>query len=198
MTSNHKIIEDACNTIRNGSIANAKKIIETKYPFIPLNNEGRQYSDYQKTKIFLRDGFIDRYSGEKMVFPSVLRLLSYLMPDAFPFHKNWKMSECHLAYWQLLPTVDHIVPVSRGGENKESNLVCTSQLRNSAKSNWLLKELGWQLHKPGNVNEWDGLLTWFMAYVVENPKILEDSYMRLWHKAAMRAIETTMRSTRTG
>lgn len=190
MTSNHKIIEKACNAIGNGSLLDAKKIIETKYPFIPPNNEGRRYSDYQKTKTFLRDGFIDRYSGKKMVFPSVLRLLSYLMPDEFPFHKNWKMSECHLAYWQLLPTVDHIIPVSRGGKNEESNCVCTSQLKNSAKSNWLLEELGWQLHKPGNLNEWDGLLKWFMAYVIEKPKILEDSYIHSWHKAAMRAIET--------
>lgn len=24
---------------------------------------------------------------------------------------NWKMSECHLAYWHLLPTIDHIIPI---------------------------------------------------------------------------------------
>ena len=120
MTSNHKIIEEACNAIDNGNLTNAKKVIENKYPFVHLSNTGRQYSDYQKTKIFLRDGLIDRYSGEKMMFPPVLRLLSYLMPEEFPFHKNWKMSECHIAYWQLLPTVDHIIPVSRGGADEES------------------------------------------------------------------------------
>ena len=190
MVSNHKIIEEACNAIGNGNLAVARKVIETKYPFTPLNNSGRKYSDYQKMKVFLRDGFIDRYSGEMMVFPPVLRLLSYLMPDEFPFHKNWKISECHLGYWQLLPTVDHIIPVSRGGADKESNWVCTSQLRNSAKSNWLLEELGWQLHKPGDLNEWDGLVNWFMSYVIENPGILGDGYMRSWHRAMSRAIET--------
>ena len=72
------------------------------------------------------------------------------------------MSECHLAYWQLFPTVDHIISVARGGAGEESNWVCTSQLRNSAKSNWLLEELGWQLHEPGDLKEWDGLLKWFI------------------------------------
>ncbi len=124
-----------------------------------------------------------------MVFPPVLRLLSKLMPEDFPFHKNWKMSECHLGYWQLLPTVDHIVPVSRGGVDEESNWACTSQLRNSTKSNWLLEELGWQLREPGDFSEWDGLVNWFTSYAVENSQILENSYIRSWHSAAKKALE---------
>ncbi|KXS42293.1 MAG: hypothetical protein AWU59_1707 [Methanolobus sp. T82-4] len=122
-----------------------------------------------------------------MVFPPVLRLLSNLMPVEFPFHNNWKMSECHFAYWQLLPTIDHIIPVSRGGEDNESNWVCTSQLRNSIKSSWLLEEVGWQLHEPGNLKEWDGLLNWFMLYVDIHPEILEDKYIHSWHNAVKRA-----------
>ncbi|QTA91208.1 HNH endonuclease domain-containing protein [Desulfonema magnum] len=149
----------------------------------------RQYSEYKKTKVFCRDGFIDRYSGEKMVFPPVLRLLSNIMPIEFPFHKNWKMSECHLAYWQLLPTIDHVIPVTRGGEDKASNWVCTSQLRNSIKSSWLLKEVGWKLHKPGDVKEWDGLLNWFMSYIDMHPEAKDDKYINSWHRAAKRAIK---------
>jgi len=60
------------------------------------------------------------------------------------------------------------VPVSRGGKNDESNLVSTSQLRNNAKSNWLLEELGWTLHDPGNLEEWDSLTKWFCAYIFKN------------------------------
>ncbi|NCD42316.1 MAG: hypothetical protein EOL88_09520 [Bacteroidia bacterium] len=96
---------------------------------------------------------------------------------------------CH-RYWQLLPTVDHIVPVSRGGYDEESNWVCTSQLRNSAKSNWLLEELGWQLHDPGDMKEWDGLINWYLMYVEKKPDTLDDSYMRAWHGAAKMVIET--------
>lgn len=97
------------------------------------------------------------------------------------------MSECHFAYWQLLPTIDHIIPVSRDGEDNESNWVCTSQLRNSIKSSWLLEEVGWQLHEPGNLKEWDGLLNWFMLYVDIHPEILEDKYIHSWHNAVKRA-----------
>jgi 5-methylcytosine-specific restriction endonuclease McrA len=189
MISNHEIIKKVCDTLTDGSIAQAREIIQNQYPFTPLIRNGRQYSNYQKTKVFLKDGFTDRYSGEKMVFPPVLRLLSNLMPTEFPFHNNWKMSECHFAYWQLLPTIDHVVPVTRGGEDNESNWVCTSQLRNSIKSNWVLEELGWKLHEPGDLKEWDGLLNWFMLYVDAHPEVMEDKYIHSWHSAAKRAIK---------
>ncbi|WP_321428612.1 hypothetical protein [uncultured Methanolobus sp.] len=64
-----------------------------------------------------------------------------------------------------------------------------SQLRNDAKSNWLLEEMGWELHEPGNLNEWDGLLNWFMLYVDTHPEILEDKYIHSWHSAAKRVIK---------
>jgi hypothetical protein len=187
MTLKHQIVEEACNSISAGNISNAKNIIREKYPFVPLSNAGRNYTNHEKTRVFLKDGFIDRYSGEKLIFPPVLRLMSALMPVEFPFHNNWKMSECHLGYWQLLPTVDHIIPVSRGGVDELENWVCTSQLKNSAKSNWLLNELGWQLHDPGELGDWDGMINWYISYSAKNPEILVDKYLNSWHKAAIQA-----------
>ena len=46
------------------------------YPFKPLDNAGRDYTEAEKTKVFRRDGFIDRYSGKKLVYQPVLRILS--------------------------------------------------------------------------------------------------------------------------
>jgi hypothetical protein len=189
MNNKYKFIKEICEYLDTESLENAKNTLNEKYPFSLLHKSGKKHSEYQKTRIFIRDGFIDRYSGERMVFPPVLRLLSKLMPNEFPFQKNWKMSECHIAYWQLLPTIDHVVPVSRGGKDKESNLVCTSQLRNSAKSNWLLEELDWKLHKAGNVNQWDGLMKWLISYVNKNPKVIVDQYINAWFKAALKASE---------
>ncbi|MFH1300230.1 MAG: HNH endonuclease signature motif containing protein [Planctomycetota bacterium] len=183
-----KIIQDACCALGADDLAEAKKVIDSGFPFVSPENPGRTYSDVQKTKIYLRDGFIDRYSGEKLIFPPVLRLLSKLMPEEFPYHKNWKMSECHIAYWQLLPTIDHIVPVARGGRDDESNWVCTSQLRNSAKSNWLLAELGWELHGTGDLKEWDGLIHWFIDYTSKNRGIFEDKYFLSWFRIAENAV----------
>lgn len=184
MNGNPGAIAAACQEISKGRLDRAQEIISVYYPFISLANAGRNYSDHQKTKIFLRDGFIDRYSGDQLVFPGALRLLSILMPDEFPFHRNWKTSECHIAYWQLLPTIDHVIPVSRGGEDVEKNWVCTSQLRNGAKSNWLLEELGWSLHDPGNLDEWDGMINWYISFLDTNPHYLKNKYLYAWYSVA--------------
>ncbi|MFF0818704.1 HNH endonuclease [Rhodococcus sp. NPDC003318] len=58
------------------------------------------------------------------------------------------MSQTHFAYWELFPTIDHIVPVTRGGADDESNWVTTSMLRNSAKAHWTLDELGGDFSQP--------------------------------------------------
>ena len=76
---------------------------------------------------FCRDGFIDRYSGQKLVNPGMIRAFSHYFPEEFPFHKNWKMSECHIAYWEFIPTVDHIVPIALGGADNETNWASTSK-----------------------------------------------------------------------
>lgn len=184
MSGNPDAIAAACRKISEGSLEEARKIVRSDYPFQPLENPGRKYTNRQKTRIFLRDGFIDRYSGERLMFPGVLRLLSSLMPDEFPFHSNWKTSECHLAYWQLFPSIDHVIPVSRGGPDDESNWVCTSQLRNNAKANWLLEELGWSMHAPGDLKDWDGMTGWFVSHINQNRHHLRDKYIAAWYKAA--------------
>jgi hypothetical protein len=183
------IISRACIALTEGKFDVARRIIEIEYPHLFFKPSSRNYTEYQSTKIFLRDGFIDMYSGKRLIFPPVLRILSQLMPEIFPFQKNWKMSECHIAYWQLFPTIDHIIPVARGGEDEEKNWVTTSMLRNSAKSNWLLEELGWKLFPPGHIRDWDGLIYWFFEYAQNHPEIVNFSYIFKWHKVAIRAIE---------
>jgi hypothetical protein len=184
-----EIISRVCTALAEGELEVAKRIVEIEYPHRLLTPNSRNYTYYQATKIFVRDGFIDRYFGKRLVFPPVLRLLSKLMPEIFPFQKNWKMSECHIAYWQLFPTVDHIIPVARGGEAEDRNCVTTSMLRNSAKSNWLLEEIGWELYPPGTLKDWDGLIHWFIEYAENHPEILNVPYIYKWHKAAIRVIE---------
>src|SRR5579862_3680063 len=46
------------------------------YPFTPLQTVGRKYREVEAVRVFVGDGFIDRYSGSRLVFPGVLRLLS--------------------------------------------------------------------------------------------------------------------------
>ncbi len=166
-------------------MSHASEIARRQYPFYRHSLEIRKFTDSQALQIFMRDGFIDRYSGRRLLFPAVLRVLSILLPSDFPFHRNWKMNETHQSYWELFPTLDHVVPIARGGTDTGDNLVSTSMLRNSAKSNWTLEELGWSLHPPGNMAVWDGMLAWFIACVDKNKSILKDRYVSRWYKIAV-------------
>lgn len=92
-------IKQSAKSILTGNIESAKNLINKEYPFKKLKPEGRSYTDKEKYEQFVRDGFIDRYSGEKLVNPGLLKVLSFYMPDTFPYQSHWKMEECHSAYW---------------------------------------------------------------------------------------------------
>jgi hypothetical protein len=178
------VLAAVCDALADGQTGDAAALLGARYPFTPLSNAGRKFSKKQCMAVFLRDGFTDRYSGRRLVFPGTLRLLSRLLPREFPYHANWKTDACHFAFWELFPTIDHLEPVSRGGVDDESNWVSTSMLLNSAKANFRLEELGWRLHPPSDLRAWDGLATWFLNETEKNTFLLESGYLRDWHKAA--------------
>jgi len=187
--SNSEIIESVCLALNENNKEECKRIINEDYPFNYVDIQSRHYSHKKLMQLFIRDGFIDRYSGDKLVFPGALMVLSKELPVDFPYQQNWKMSECHIGWWHLFPTADHIMPIARGGHNDYDNLVCTSMLRNSAKSNYTLEELGWTLYDKGDFNEWDGMTSWFIQYVDRNTQLLEIKYIKDWYKAAKRVLE---------
>lgn len=180
-----EVIKLVCSALTHGDVSGATSRIQDDYPFEPVTNAGRRYTAVQSTRLFASDGFIDRYSGQRLIFPGTLRLLARLLPNEFPFHSNWKMTETHVAFWELFPTVDHVMPVARGGADDDSNWATTSMMRNSAKSNWTLEELGWRLVPAGDVAEWDGLMGWFVDYASTDKVCLEDAYLAKWHRAAV-------------
>ncbi|MBI3880525.1 MAG: HNH endonuclease [Verrucomicrobia bacterium] len=178
------VIKHVCEALERGGPQTAASIAITEYPFEPPPDIKRKTSPETSLRIFARDGFLDRYSGDKLIFPGTLKILSLLMPKEFPYHPNWKATECHLMYWELLPTLDHVQPLARGGTDTPDNLVTTSMLRNAIKANWTLKETGWKLRRRGNLDKWDGLLNWFLKLVGSRPELLTDSYVRRWFRAA--------------
>jgi len=159
------------------------KILTTKYPFENYFTVKRKLNPLFLTKIFLRDGFIDRYTGTKLLFLPILRIISKVLPETFPFQSSWKMTETHIDYWELFPTVDHIKPIARGGHDTEENINTTSMVRNAAKSNFTLGEIGWSVKEPGNLNDWDGLTKIFKQLIKADPLLIKDSYIRNWQKA---------------
>ena len=178
-----------CEALGEGNNEDAAEILSAEYPFAPRSAFRKSFSHAQRLRVFMRDGFIDRYSGKRLVYPPVLAVLHHHLPRQFPSHRNWKMSESHIAYWELSPILDHVHPVALGGPNDESNIVTTSGVHNAMKAQYTLEELGWELHPPGDLQEWDGLLEWAVSYCEKNSWILDRKHPagspRPWHKAAL-------------
>jgi hypothetical protein len=93
------VLSDVCAALTGNQFALATDILRDRYPFVPLANVGRRYNFRQMIAVFMRDGFVDRYSGARLVFPARLRLISKLLPEPFPFHRNGRLDLCHFAFW---------------------------------------------------------------------------------------------------
>lgn len=195
MDSNAGVLFDVCAALRVGDSGSAKATLRERYPFVPIEKIVRRFSIRQSMELFMRDGFIDRYTGNRLINPGVLRLLHVVLGADFPAHPNWKASETHQAFWELFPTVDHLVPVSRGGRDEESNWVTASMQSNQAKAQWSVEDLGWKLHPPGAVGEWDGLSRWLVDYLAANPTVLAKAaephrgYIGRWLRVTKAALE---------
>lgn len=188
MSRDVDVLAEALRSLLAGNDSEARRRIVEGYPFEPIPRRRAPISAVRAMCVFLGDGFVDRYSGDPLIFPGALKALSLRLPDVFPAHPNWKMSESHIAFWRHFATVDHVIPVARGGAHEESNFVTTSMLHNGMKANWLLEELGWELAEPGDLREWDGLLGTTLRLAQESPELLADRSFRNWHDAGRCAL----------
>lgn len=175
------IIHQVFTGILDGDMDHAKAALSA-YPFQAVEYEKRSYTNKTKMEQFVKDGFIDRYSGEKLLNPGVLRVISCVLPAQFPFQAHWKMSECHTAYWELTPTIDHIVPIARGGEDRPENWATTSMMHNLIKSNWTMEQMQWKLHRAGNLEVWDGMTRDFVMLIEKNPQLKEVGFIAEWYR----------------
>ncbi len=181
-SSKTDVIIHACLALEAESVDAAKKIIGTSFPFSQYVEKAR-FSEAIQVRIFRRDGFVDRYSGQRVFLPAVLNILSDLMPEEFPYQKNWKYSETHQAYSIFCANIDKVVPFASSTDEK--NFVTTSYSNKSAKANALLKDIGWRLLSLEEIaNErWDGMTGWFINYVQEHKNFLDDSTISKWYRA---------------
>jgi hypothetical protein len=44
---------------------------------------------------------------------------------------------------------------------------------------------------PGDFQEWDGLIHWFLAFMQHDASFLSNAYIRKWHAAARRVLAKT-------
>lgn len=112
-----------------------------------------------KVAIHRRDSWTCRYCGGRTVAPPVLRFLSELYPDDFPYHPNWRAGQVHPAYLLVSTSLDHVHPGGRGGSwLDEDNLATACWPCNTGKADLRLEEVGWALLGEADVrSDWDGL-----------------------------------------
>jgi 5-methylcytosine-specific restriction endonuclease McrA len=180
------ILVNICDALTRGQVANASELLG-EYSFKKSTIERKTIPYTMAVQVFVRDGFIDRYSGQRLIFPPVLRIVSErLGQELFPFHPHWKTECTHPAFWDLGATVDHFIPITMGGKHEKENLRTTSGTWNTVKSNCTLDDLGWRERQPPKDRDkaqWDGLLAWFLEYVEQNPEALKVKMVRRWYDA---------------
>ena len=107
----------------------------------------------------------------------VLRYLSFLAPEAVPYHPNWKRDKTHPLYLDLSTSCDHEVPLSRGGKDAKPNFFTVCSRCQYAKADWLLSELKWH-RLPVTEEPWDGLSGLFVKAMRVSP--VENDDLRAW------------------
>jgi len=183
------VLTAVCDHLMLGQVQDAERRIASDYPFRAEPARKRSYRQLESTRVFMRDGFVDRYTGARLIYPPVLRVISAQLRSAFPFDPHWRTAVTHSAYWEVGATIDHVVPVTLGGRDDYSNWVTTSMARNFAKMNWTLEYLGWELWPPGELSSWDGLVHWFLEYTDTHPELVAKGNLRQWHRAARLAVD---------
>ncbi len=186
-------ISEVCAALSRDDTVIAAAILNRDHPFEVPSMLGRKYTSFEVLGIWIRDGFIDRYTGQRLIFPPALRLVSDLLPSDVPYHLHGKLTECHILHWTHTSSIDHVIPISRGGSDDVSNLVTTCMAKNSQKANSTLDELGWKLCPEGNMKSWDGLVRWFCEYVDsrvgdKNDPYVNKAYVKRWRNVVRQAM----------
>lgn len=84
------VMSDIAAMLLAGNKAAAKAIICQEYPHTYYEIEKRAYTMALKMNQFISDGFIDRYTGEKLLNPGTLKILSNYFPNEFPYQPTGK------------------------------------------------------------------------------------------------------------
>ena len=178
----------ACLALEAGSVNAAEKIIATGFPFSGYLNDEKPLSEAAQLKIFRRDGFVDRFTGQKVFLPPVLTVLSEMLPDVFPNHPNWKRDETHQAHEMFTATVKKIIP-NRPAD--EFNLATAAYKTKAAKANATLEDLGWKILSLEEIADlrWDGMTGWFMNYVDDHRDLLSVPLIARWYKAVQNSAQ---------
>ncbi|HKS48955.1 MAG TPA: HNH endonuclease [Amycolatopsis sp.] len=134
----------------------------TQIRFIPQEKKKQRWPAISViARVYARDHYQCRYCGERVILTAVMRLVSRLYPEQFPYHPNWKADSTHPAFVSRSATLDHVHPIAGGGDPTAlDNLVTACWNCNRRKGDLDLTELNWPLVEPRGKN-WKGLTDLF-------------------------------------
>lgn len=203
-------VESVCRALLSGRLDFARQVIARTYPWdpgapldaLPVEGDPRSFRSAgtsgrpprpkrtlgreDELRIFRRDGFRDRYSGERLVFPGTLLVLAVVLRDVIPYPDPpvAKRQRTHQMMAELYPMVDHVIPVSRperlraaglADPDDQANLVTTSAANHAAKAIALPAEIGWTCLDLPAADGWDGLAGWFGEYLARDASPRQDA-----------------------
>lgn len=182
--SRANVLVHACLALEAGSVDAAKKIIETDFPFSRYIKDEKQLPEAEQMKIFMRDGFVDRFTGKRVFMPAVLVVLGKTMPDVFPYKDtHWDRDQTHQAHEMFTAAVKKIIPSASA--KYERNLVTVSYLTKLSRGNATIEDLGQRLLTLEEIENlrWDGMTDWFVRYVDEHRDLLANTMINKWYTA---------------
>jgi 5-methylcytosine-specific restriction endonuclease McrA len=109
-----------------------------------------------KRSVFERDNYTCRLCGRRTIDVEVLRSLSRAFPNELPYDHHWSFTASSPIYWTHTTSLEHVVPIARGGAHDDTNFATSCYACNDARGDYLLEELGWTL-RGVSTTPWDGL-----------------------------------------
>lgn len=128
--------------------------------------------------VWRRDHWTCRYCGEPVFFNPLFKLLNKLSPGHGYYHPHGKYDTRHPFLEKRMATADHVIPVTKGGQNNIGNLVTACWDCNSKFND---KTVGIEKPAPSPINEKVATLKWdgFSSVYVIMGKEKSDEWTKL-------------------
>lgn len=142
-----------------------------------------------QASVFIRDRYFCRYCNKSTVALPVMNAIAAIYPMTYRLHPHWKATETDVSFWIDMASLDHIIPLTRGGTNETSNLATSCWRCNELKGGSLLTEIGWTIQRP-QAMDWDGLSSKLADLVA----VIPDGHIR--YRAWVEAFEAASMASR--
>ena len=125
-------------------------------------------------RVWYRDGWTCRYCGDPVFFGPSLKLLNISSPEHGYYHPHGKGDKILSLFQKKWASVDHVIPLSVGGNNSEENYVtacweCNLKWREKTIENG--KPVPNKINKNASHVNWDGMASLYVVLDKKEDKV---------------------------